>query len=75
MAILEKCETNFAAIHSKNATSNLVLGDWSCEHEQLAKFVPRYATETSLIEIRVVAKSAGSESPNFTSIEALLCGP
>jgi hypothetical protein len=50
-------------------------GDWSCKHEQFAKFMPRYATETILIGIRVVAKSAGSESPDFTSIEALLCGP
>jgi hypothetical protein len=76
MAVSEKCDSlDLRLFAVKTLSRTWYFGDWSCEHEQFAKFVLRYATETILIGIRVVAKSAGSESPDFTSIEALLCGP
>jgi hypothetical protein len=50
-------------------------GDWSPEHEQLANFVLRCATEIILIEVQVDAKSVGSENNDFTSMDALLFRP
>jgi hypothetical protein len=42
-----------------------VVGYWSSEHQPFANYVLRYARQTSLIGIRVVAKSAGSEIPDL----------
>jgi hypothetical protein len=76
MAVSEKCDSlDLWLFAVKTLPRAWYFGDWACKHEQFAKFVPGYATETFLIGIRVVAKSVGSESPDFTSIEALLCGP
>jgi hypothetical protein len=64
MAVSEKCDSlDLRLFAVKTLLQTWYFGDWSSEHEQFAKFVPRYATDTILIGIRVVAKSAGSESP------------
>jgi hypothetical protein len=75
MAVSKKCDgLDLQQFTVKTLLRTCYFGDWSCEHEQLAKFVP-HAIKTILIGIRVIAKYTRPENPDFISREAILCGP